>query len=534
MNASVATTIHSFPHPLLLPTTTELHLFGRNSRPSTSTKLLSILFHPPPPPPQVLLVSTKLKTQIPPSNPPPPPWTVSEISDAVNGRIIKWGPPGTISTDTRTLQPGQWFFAITGERYDAHDFITPDLSSKGCVGVIGNWVCNNWDKGFVQVEGNTVIWLEKMGSYARNRFHGCLIGVTGSVGKTTTRTMMALALERLGSVHQSCGNWNNRIGVALSLIGIPRNTEMVVLELGMSEKGEILELARTCRPSVRVILNVGASHLENFGSLEEVSMAKGEILREAKPGDVCVLNADDPLVMSLPIPAGVQRVLFGQRTDSNVRLVLAESTNGGLGVRVVLERNNEMVEFVISSPGLHLAMSACAAAAVATVLGVPLPQVGKCLSRFRSVHMRLELEVAASGIQVINDVYNANPVSTKAAFDTLKGISCEGKRVAILGDMLELGPTEIESHEMTLRYCCSAGFDIVALVGKRFLAAAENLDLVKERHVLHADNSETIVPEIVKRLNHNDVVLVKGSRAMQMEKVVDAIKSLSSNFMLPF
>lgn len=189
---------------------------------------------------------------------------------------------------------------------------------------------------------------------------------------------------------------------------------------------------------------------------------------------------------------------------------------------------------MISSPGLHLAMSACAAAAVATVLGVPLPQVGKCLSRFRSVHMRLELEVAASGIQVINDVYNANPVSTKAAFDTLKGISCEGKRVAILGDMLELGPTEIESHEMTLRYCCSAGCDIVALVGKRFLAAAENLDLVKERHVLHANNSETIVPEIVKRLNHNDVVLVKGSRAMQMEKVVDAIKSLSSNFMLPF
>lgn len=238
-----------------------------------------------------------------------PLWTVTEIAQAVNGRIVKWGPPGTISTDTRTLQPHQWFFAICGENFDAHDFITPDLSHNGCVGVIGKRVCENWDKGFVEVKGDTILSLMMMASYARDRFSGELIGVTGSVGKTTTKAMIALALGDIANmVYESNGNWNNRIGVALSLIGMPRNAGVGVLEMGMVRKGEILELARMARPSVRVVLNVGASHLVNFASLEDLAMAKGEILVEAKPGDVCVMNADDPLVMSLPVPRGVNRV----------------------------------------------------------------------------------------------------------------------------------------------------------------------------------------------------------------------------------
>ncbi|XP_059633294.1 uncharacterized protein LOC132276059 [Cornus florida] len=455
-----------------------------------------------------------------------PIWTVSEIAEAVNGTTLKWGPPGTISTDTRTLKPGQWFFPISGKNFDAHHFITPELYTKGCVGVIGNRVCEKWDKGFVQVHGSTLISLENMAMYARNRFGDCLIGLTGSVGKTTTRAMTALALECLGPVHQSPGNWNNQIGVALSLIGIPQNARFVVLELGISGKGEILELARMCRPSIRVILNVGASHLENFSSLQEVSMAKGEILAEAKPGDVCVLNADDPLVMSLPVPVGVKKVLFGRRMGCDVRLVLAKCTDKGFGVQVVLERNKEIVEFVISSPGLHLALNACAAAAVATLLGASLAQVGKSLSRYFPVHMRSELEVAKNGIKIINDAYNANPASTKAAIDLLKGIGCKGKRVAVLGDMLELGPTEEKFHETTLRYCCEARFDLVALVGKRFLTAAENLNLVGKRNILCVHDAENLVLEIFKRLSCYDVVLVKGSRAMQMEKVVDAIKNM--------
>ncbi|BFG17468.1 hypothetical protein CerSpe_037430 [Prunus speciosa] len=441
-------------------------------------------------------------------NTPSPTWTASEIADAVNGRIVKWGPPGTVSTDTRTLQPNQWFFAIAGLNFDAHDFITPEFSrNKGCAGVIGNRVCENWDKGFVQFDGNTVISLTKMASYARNRFHGEVVGVTGSVGKTSTKCMIALALQIQSS----------------------RGTGIVVLEMGMSGKGEILELARMARPTIRVILNVGASHFQNFSSLEEIGMAKGEILAEAKPGDVCVLNADDPLVMSLPVPLGVKKVLFGQRVGCDVRLVASESTDGGLGVRVVLQNHQEMVEFVIASPGLHLALNACAAAAVATLLGVSLSEIGIRLSAFSPVHMRSELEVGRNGIKIVNDAYNANPVSTKAAIDLLESIDidCGGKRIFVLGDMLELGAIELESHKMILkRCCCSAQIDLVGLVGRRFCAAAKNLNLLEDRNIVYALDSETFAQEIVKRVSYNDVVLVKGSRAMQMEKVVNAIKAM--------
>ncbi|KAK4850348.1 hypothetical protein QYF36_005937 [Acer negundo] len=436
-----------------------------------------------------------------------PIWTVTEIAESVNGKILKWGPPGTICTDTRDLKPGknQWFFAVTGEHLDGHDFISPELYSKGCVGVVGNRVCDNWDKGFVHVEGNdnvnSINSLINMACYARNnRFNGVLVGVTGSVGKSTTKRMIALSLENLGiNVFESYGNWNNRTGVALSLIGIDRNVDIAVLEMGMSGKGEILELARMAKPQIRVVLNVGSSHLESLTNLEEVAMAKGEIFWDAKSGDVCILNGDDPLVTSLPVPHGVRKVLFGQQMGCDVRLVAAENTDGGLGVRVVLEKGKEMVDFVIPSPGLHLSLNACAAATVATLFGVSLAQVGISLSKFVPVHMRSELQVARNGIRIVNDAYNANPISTRAAIDLLKCIACDGIRVAILGDMLELGSSEIEFHEKILSYCCDCRIGLVGLAGKSFLTAAENLNLIKADNIIHADDAEILARKIVKR-----------------------------------
>lgn len=186
----------------------------------------------------------------------------------------------------------------------------------------------------------------------------------------------------------------------------------------------------------------------------------------------------------------------------------------------------DRVEFEISSPGLHLALNACAAAAIASVSGVPLAQIGRSLSRFTPVHMRSELEVAENGIKIINDVYNTSPASAEAAIALLKGTECKGKRVAILGDMLELGPTEVIFHENVLQHCIDAHFDLVGLAGRRFLIASNNLNLWKKIGTVHASDADNLAVEIVKLLKFDDVVLVKGSRAMQMEKVVEAIKSL--------
>ncbi|KAL5721290.1 hypothetical protein ACHQM5_004950 [Ranunculus cassubicifolius] len=457
-----------------------------------------------------------------------PLWSISEISEAINGRILKWGPPGTITTDTRSLNlnpQNQWFLAIPGKQFNGHDFIRPDL---GCIGVIGTRVCENWNKGFVKFENSdTLIALEKLGVYGRKRFGGIVVGITGSVGKTTTREMTALIVEKCGGkVCQTKGNENNEIGVALTLIGIPGNADVVIVEMRMCRKGEILKLVRMCRPEIRVILNVEPCHLENFGGLEDIASAKGEMLSEMKPGDVCVLNGDDPLVMKMHVPHGVKKVLFGRRIGCDMRLVSAESTDRGRVVQVVLEWNFEMVEFVIPSPGLHLALNACAAAAVSVVLGVPLPQIALSLSKFTPVQMRSELIIAKNGIQIINDVYNANPTSTLSAIDSLKAIECRGKRVAILGDMLELGSTEASFHETVLGLCCVQDIGLVGLVGKNFLAAANKIGLLdRMTKVVCALDVDSLAINIVECLETDDVVLVKGSRGMKMERVVDAIKA---------
>ncbi|PKA45871.1 hypothetical protein AXF42_Ash016897 [Apostasia shenzhenica] len=466
-------------------------------------------------------------------------WNALEIAEAVGGEIVRWGPSGTISTDTRKLLPGQWFFAISGENFDGHDFVNEALArERGCVGVIGNRVCQNWGNGFIKVEGHSNTALEKMAKFARDRFRGVVVGLTGSAGKTTTRIMVSLSLRSLGHIYQTRGNLNNGIGVALTLIGTPLDAKVAVLELGMSMEGEILKLARMSRPFVRVILNVGHSHLENLHDLEGVAKAKGELLREMDSGDLCVLNADDPFVMSIPIPLGARKVLFGRGVGCDVRLVLAERVDGGRAIRVILESNmpmpgsqfdvstkrtSEMVEFKIHGPGLHLAMNACAAAAVAVALGVPLPQAAVSLSRFRPAPMRSQLIFTESGITVLNDSHNASLPSMISAIDSLKSMECRGRRACILGDMLELGADEERIHEMVLNLCSDPSIELIMLVGERFLRAAERLKIVDKVDAVLAEDPDSLAPTVNEFLAPGDVVLVKGSRKMEMEKVVSAI-----------
>ncbi|GLJ34722.1 hypothetical protein SUGI_0698720 [Cryptomeria japonica] len=485
--------------------------------------------------------------------------TATEIAEATGGQVIKAGPPGSICTDTRNIKPGQWFLALTGPRFDGHQFLQSALA-KSCAGVVGNRVCENWPRGFVKVEENTLTALHKLGSSARKKFKGPVVGITGSTGKTTTRAMIALVLESLGHIHQTSGNQNNHIGVPLTLISMPMHSKACVLELGMNHSGEIQELARISEPCVRVVLNVGPAHMENFTSLEEIGRAKGEIFLEARSGDICILNADDPLVMALHLPDGVQRVLFGSKLGCDVRLIAAKSIQGGHAIQVTLEhcssanvelekdnlqhkksvtesrdsegveccqQSNSRVVFEIPSPGQHLGMNACAAAAVAVSLGVSLTQVGKALSKFSPVNMRLSMETFENGITIINDTYNANPMSMVAALDILHSVECKGRKVALLGDMFELGISGKKAHADILKICQEIGIQLLGVAGLHFMEAVNVVDMASsELCTLSALNSESLALQIRKKLNKGDVVLVKGSRGMQMEIVVKAIKEI--------
>lgn len=236
-------------------------------------------------------------------------WEAQAIADAVNGTVVADASAGSICTDTRVATPGQWFLALSGPNFDGHEFLQ-QACERRCGGVVANWVPPRWSRGFVRVEGDTLRALQALGSDVRGRFWGPVVGITGSVGKTTARAMTALALQGLGgNVHEAQGNFNNHVGVPLTLLKLHSRSMACVLEMGMNHAGEILELVEIAKPDVRVVLNVGPAHMENFpGGLEEVAAAKGEIFRNARPGDVCVVNADDPLAMALPLPACVRVV----------------------------------------------------------------------------------------------------------------------------------------------------------------------------------------------------------------------------------
>lgn len=482
-------------------------------------------------------------------------WDAHAIAHAVHGKVLAEGGAGSICTDTRTMRAGQWFLALTGHNFDGHSFLY-QACEKQCAGVVANWVPHGWSRGFVQVEGDTLDALQALASDVRARFWGPVVGLTGSVGKTTARAMTTLALQGLnGHVHQAPGNFNNDIGVALTLLRLNSRSVACVLELGMNHAGEILELANTAKPDVRVLLNVGPAHMENFpGGLEEVAAAKGEIFRNARPGDLCIVNADDPLAMAVPLPAGVRVVRFGRKEGSDMRLVAAKTINRGFGISVILEhvaryaryanslvsddpvRNpNETVtrtrvEFEIPSPGLHLAINACAAAAVATNLGVPLESVARSLSMFQPIDMRCQVEAVgpASHVQilVINDCYNANPMSVEASLQLLQSVK-SNRRIALLGDMFELGEISLSSHKGILQLCVDFKLDLVIVVGTCFSEAAEYF---KGRDIIAFRNTSSLTNHLARFISPGDSVLVKGSRGMRMEVLVEAIKSCAESW----
>jgi len=292
--------------------------------------------------------------------------------------------------------------------------------------------------------------------------------------------------------------------------------------MGMNHLGEIDLLQEISRPTVRVITNVGAAHLEGLGTIERVAQAKGELFLGARPGDTLCINADDPHICLLPIPEGVRVIRYGSSMDSDVRLTDAAIDATTLETRFRIETPTGRVLGSIRSPGLHLAHNATAAAAVARALRVPTDEIGPLLGGYTPVGMRLRIETGPGGIRVINDAYNANPMSMSASLQSLCAVPLtEGaRRIALLGDMLELGDGEIAAHRALIDLAQDMEVDILGLAGPRFTEAAE----VGSPHLV-APDAVSLARLLKNLLRPGDVVLLKGSRGLAMECILTELQT---------
>jgi UDP-N-acetylmuramoyl-tripeptide--D-alanyl-D-alanine ligase len=442
-----------------------------------------------------------------------------QLATATGGVLHTAASAGPICTDTRVTGEGDWFLALKGPNFDANDFLERAVAS-GAVGVIAERVPPGWTAGFIQVPDGLEA-LQNIGRHVRAGYRGPVVAITGSAGKTTTRALVSLALSPLGTIHQTSGNLNNHIGLPLTLVAAPVGAAAWVLELGMNHAGEIHALQAICQPTIRLITNVGAAHLEGLGSIDAVARAKGELFDGARPGDVLCLNADDPRVAALPLPEGCRVIRYGESKDSDVRLTDAAVDPVALQTRFRVETPSGRVLGRIDSPGLHLAHNACAAVAIARVLRVPFDEIGPALNRYAPVGMRLRIEDGPGGIRVINDAYNANPMSMAAALRTLAAVPrTDGvRRIALLGDMLELGGDEHAQHAAMIDLAASLDLDLVGLAGPRFAKAAG-----PDANHLLAPDAVSLGKAVRDHLSPGDVVLLKGSRGMALEHILQELR----------
>jgi UDP-N-acetylmuramoyl-tripeptide--D-alanyl-D-alanine ligase len=454
-------------------------------------------------------------------------FTIAEIARATGGEIIgsDTGEVADVSTDSRTVATGELFVPLRGERFDGHDYIGAAYGRGVRVFIADKgWAeSNHIPEGATCITvADTLRGLGDLALFHRRRFPLPVVGVTGSNGKTTTKEMLAAILGQTGAGLKTAGNLNNLIGLPQMLLRLTGRERWAVLEMGMSEPGEIDRLAEIARPDVGVITNAYPAHLESMGSVAAVARAKGELFMRLPAGGWAVYNADDPLIASAPTPAGVVRLGFGLHGADITAVGIAGE--GRRGVSFTLRLPTGEFRVVMRAFGLHNVANALAAAAAATALGIGGEAIRAGLAAFAPVDKRFNLE-ELDGVILVDDSYNANPASMEAALTTLAGIKEEGRAIAVLGDMLELGPGTAEAHRALGRRAASC-VDRLYLLGELAGVTAEGAleGGLPAACVVVAESHEDIVADLAGRLEKGDCVLVKGSRGMRMEVVAEGVR----------
>jgi UDP-N-acetylmuramoyl-tripeptide--D-alanyl-D-alanine ligase len=432
---------------------------------------------------------------------------------------------GGVSTDTRTLRPGELFVAICGPIHDGHDFLD-QAAARGAAALLVSR-SSGAPGGIPRIEVvDTVLALGEMAREYRRRFPGPVIAITGSNGKTTTKEMCAEILAAAAvRVRRSPGNLNNAIGLPLSVFALEEGDEILVVELGMNRPGEIDALGRIAEPTVGAITQVARAHLEGLGSIEAVARAKAEILGRIAKDGIAVLCADDPRVAREAARYDGRKSWFGLEKGAEFRAIDLRAE--GPGTRFRLQTPYGETEARIALPGRHLVLlAACAAAcafATERLAATDLAAVAAGLEAFRGVPGRLRLVRGPSRITVLDDTYNANPSSCRAALRTLKEIAGQGRAIAVLGDMLELGEAEDSLHAEVGEEAGRLGIDVVLAVGSRSERTADGArraGVARVEELVDAGEAARVLDSL---LQPGDTVLVKGSRGMRMERALHAL-----------
>lgn len=448
-------------------------------------------------------------------------FTLQQAAEAMKGDLIGAVDPQVDPTggsiDTKSISPGDLFFALKGEHTDGHRFVGDAIRAGASAAVVEKcWIAENRAPGPVVAVEAPDLALGDLARIYRKQFELPVVGITGSSGKTTTKDMAVAVLGTRYKVLATAGNQNTRLGVPMTVLGLDDH-EVAVIEMGISEHHGLTYLCEIADPTIGVITNIGPTHLEFLGSVEGVASAKGELLEYLDESSMAILNFDDLL---LPKERAKGRLLgFGIEKSSQFR-----------GEGLVLDREGcghfslQNQSFVLRIPGRHNVYNALAAAAVGVALDIPLSDAAQALAEFHPTRLRSQI-VERDGIRVYNDAYNANPASMQAALQSLAEIEVSGRRVAVLGDMLELGDGSREAHFELGRHAQLSGIKELVVVGEfaEDMAAGAREEGLGRAHI-HAYPDRVPVAELLRDfLREGDLVLIKGSRGVELEKVVEEL-----------
>lgn len=450
------------------------------------------------------------------------PIKVSEILQSTEGELLKgdrdkW--VSGISTDSRQINKGDLFIALKGDKFDGHNFIEEVIKKGGCGVIISQEVKSILPDITIKVK-DTLVALGKLAAYYRQKFKIPIVGITGSNGKTTTKEMTATLLAQKFNVIKSKSSFNNAIGLPLTLLDLKNTTQVAVVEIGMNQQGEIKYLTEIAKPTIAIITNIGEAHIGYLKTRENIAKEKSQIL---EPAQIAILNRDDDYLNKIKFKGKL--ITYGIHNSADIRAQDIFQDINGLNLTLNLPDDNYKLTLPIL--GLHNVYNILAATAAAYALGLNFDEIKDGYQHFKMPYGRMELS-SYGKIKIINDTYNANPTSMKAALETLNQIHTTGRKILVMGDMLELGELSESFHLSITKEIVTNGVTLLFTIGEyASLTADEACKAGLE--VYKCDSNDEIISKLKSMLKEGDIILVKGSRKMRLEEVVEGIKEKSIN-----